>query len=273
MTIKVGSIGYNFDHDKNFYMDKPLGPGAYLLLFVKTDAKFTINRKAFYVKENSYILFNPTTPCSYKPARDLYIDDWFFFNMDEADKDYLISLGIIFDEPVALKSVENLTNVIHNIVFEHYSTEPYHEIMENNYVSILFHQLSRTLQNKNQPSPDLLHSKNDKFTYLRSVLFEFPDSFKNIEHMANYVNLSVSSFQHTYKKIFGHSVINDVIAGRINKAKKLLESTNDTVAEIGEKCGYKTEYHFMRQFKEQTCMTPTEYRNQSSWIQIEKSRG
>ena len=104
-------------------------------------------------------------------------------------------------------------------------------------------------------------------------MFEFPDTFKNIEHMANYVNLSVSSFQHTYKKIFGHSVINDVIAGRINKAKKLLESTNDTVAEIGEKCGYKTEYHFMRQFKEQTCMTPTEYRNQSSWIQIEKSRG
>ena len=124
MAIKVGSIGYNFDHDKNFYMDKPLGPGAYLLLFVKTDAKFIINRKAFYVKENSYILFNPTTPCSYKPAKDLYIDDWFFFNMDEADKDYLLNLGIIFDEPVELKSVENLTNVIHNIVFEHYSTEP-----------------------------------------------------------------------------------------------------------------------------------------------------
>ena len=40
MAIKVGSIGYNFDHDKNFYMDKPLGSGAYLLLFVKTDAKF-----------------------------------------------------------------------------------------------------------------------------------------------------------------------------------------------------------------------------------------
>ena len=220
MAIKVGSIGYNFDHDKNFYMDKPLGSCAYLLLFVKTDAKFTINRKAFYVKENSYILFNPTTPCSYKPAKDLYIDDWFFFNMDEADKDYLLNLGIIFDEPVELKSVENLTKVIHNIVFEHYSTEPYHEIMENNYVSILFHQLSRVIQNKEQPSPDVLNSKNDKFTYLRSVLFEIPDTFKNIEHMANYVNLSVSSFQHTYKKIFGHSVINDVIAGRINKAKK-----------------------------------------------------
>ncbi len=79
MAIKVGSIGYNFDHDKNFHMDKPLGSGAYLLLFVKTDAKFTINRKAFYVKENSYILFNPTTPCSYKPVKDLYIDDWYHF--------------------------------------------------------------------------------------------------------------------------------------------------------------------------------------------------
>ena len=120
MAIKVGSIGYNFDHDKNFYMDKPLGPGAYLLLFVKTDAKFTINRKAFYVKENSYILFNPATPCSYKPAKDLYIDDWFFFNMDEADKDYLLNLGVIFDEHVELKSVENLTKVIHNDYYKSY---------------------------------------------------------------------------------------------------------------------------------------------------------
>lgn len=272
MAIKVGSIGYNFDHDKNFFMDKSSGPGTYLLLLVKTDAIFTIKNKSYYVKKNSYILFNPTTPCSYKPAKEVYIDDWFFFNMDEKDKEYLLNLGIIFDEPVELKAVENLTNTIHKIVFEHYSSEKFHEVMEENYVSILFHQLSRVISCNNQPAPDVLNAKNDKFTYLRSVLFEFPDTFKNIEHMANYVNLSVSSFQHNYKKIFGHSVIQDVISGRIEKAKKLLESTSYTIVEIGEKCGYKTEYHFMRQFKEQTKMTPTEYRNQSSWIQVEKSR-
>lgn len=272
MAIKVGSIGYNFDHDKNFFMNKPSGPGTYLLLLIKTDAKFTINNKPVLVKANSYILFNPQTPCTYKPANDFYIDDWVFFNMESDDKDYLTQLGIKFDEPVELKSVENLTNIIHNIVFEHYSTEEFHEIMEDNYVSILFHQLSRTIKNKSQPASDVLNTKNDKFTYLRSVLFEFPDTFKNIEHMATFVNLSISSFQHNYKKIFGHSVIQDVISGRINKAKKLLESTNYTVTEIGEKCGYKTEYHFMRQFKEQTKMTPTEYRNQSSWVQVEKSR-
>ncbi|MCQ2591396.1 MAG: AraC family transcriptional regulator [Treponema sp.] len=273
MAIKVGAIGYNFDHDKHFLMDKPFGPGAYLLLLIKTDAKFTIKNKQFKVKKNSYILFNPATPCSYKAEKDLYIDDWFFFNMTEDDKSYLLQLGIVFDEPIELNSLENLTNIIHNIVFEHYSSDSYHEILEENYVNILFHQLARTISNKSQPAPNVLDSKNDKLTYLRSVLFEYPESFKNIEHIANYVNLSVSGLQHGYKKIFGHSVIQDIIAGRIGKAKKLLETTNYTLAEIGEKCGYKTEYHFMRQFKEQTQMTPTEYRNQSSWVQVEKSRG
>ncbi|MCR4741792.1 MAG: AraC family transcriptional regulator [Treponema sp.] len=64
----------------------------------------------------------------------------------------------------------------------------------------------------------------------------------------------------------------DVIAGRIEKAKKLLKTSNLTINEIASKCGYKTEYHFMRQFKEQTACTPTQYRNGNTWLQIDEFR-
>lgn len=89
-----------------------------------------------------------------------------------------------------------------------------------------------------------------------------PERVMSIDEMAAAVNMSRSGFQHLYKKMFGISVINDVINGRLERAKRLLSSTDLTVAEIASKCGYATEYNFMRQFKSRTGKTPTEYRKQ-----------
>ena len=69
-----------------------------------------------------------------------------------------------------------------------------------------------------------------------------------------------SGFQHLYKRLFGVSVMSDVIKGRLDRAKRLLSSTNLTVREIGERCGYSNEFNFMRQFKDYVGKTPTEYR-------------
>ena len=60
--------------------------------------------------------------------------------------------------------------------------------------------------------------------------------------------------------MFGVSVMTDVINGRYDRAKRLLSSTNLTVKQIAERCGYVSEYNFMRQFKSKCGKTPTEYR-------------
>lgn len=99
-------------------------------------------------------------------------------------------------------------------------------------------------------------------TQLRTVIHTEPERVMSIDEMAGSVNMSRSGFQHLYKKMFGVSVISDVINGRLERAKRLLSSTDLTVSEIASKCGYATEYNFMRQFKSRTGKTPTEYRRQ-----------
>lgn len=45
--MKIGSIGYNYVHDmkyENFVMDRPKGPGAVLLLFIKNTCCFQSRR-------------------------------------------------------------------------------------------------------------------------------------------------------------------------------------------------------------------------------------
>lgn len=45
------------------------------------------------------------------------------------------------------------------------------------------------------------------------------------------------------------------------KAVTLLTTTNLRIGEIAEQCGYRHTTHFMRQFKAQMGVTPSEYRS------------
>ena len=47
---------------------------------------------------------------------------------------------------------------------------------------------------------------------------------------------------------------------RVNEAKRLLEETDMRVIEISQKVGYENEKHFMKLFKGQCGVSPTEYR-------------
>lgn len=272
MAIEIGSIGYNSKHEKDYYMDMPTGPGAFLFLLVKTPALFLINGKTFKVEKNSYVLLNKDTPCNYRGNRDIYIDDWFYFGMDDSDKQFLSDMNIELDKPVPLSKIDELSSLIHKIAFELFSTNQYHQEIKNHLTYVFFYELARQITAALNTSPDLLSTKNEKLTYLRTQLFQNPAMFENVDAMADFMNLTTSGFQHLYINVFGHGVIKDVIAGRIKLAKELLKTSSLTITEIAEKCGYKTEYHFMRQFKQVTGITPTTFRNSDTWNQIEESR-
>ena len=272
MNINIGAIGYNYTHEEDFRMDRPDGPGAWLFLLVKSDAIFYINGKRNLVKKHSYVLLQPKTPCIYQGAKENYEDDWFFFNMTEEDKTELLERGIVFDSPVFLGSTEEISSLIHQISYNHFSADIYHEEIKILLTSVLFLKTAQQAKSKIIQPPDVLAGKNDRLTYLRTRLFEEPALFSGIDEMAAYMNLSRSGFQHLYYHTFGVSVIHDVIKGRIEKAKSFLSKSNYSITEISNKCGYKSEFHFMRQFKKETGLTPTEFRRSSSWTQIEKSR-
>ena len=122
--MKIGSIGYNHVHDmkyENFIMDRPKGPGAVLLLLIKTPAVFKVGGVQYQVKENSFILMSADTPCYYTAQENVYTDDWVYFENDDWDKGYVEKLGIPMDIPVYLGDMDELSHLVHILVYEHYS--------------------------------------------------------------------------------------------------------------------------------------------------------
>ncbi|MGN0637379.1 MAG: helix-turn-helix domain-containing protein [Huintestinicola sp.] len=260
--MKLGTIGYNYSHDSDFVMNRPNGPGCWLMLIVKTPAQFEVNGKSYTVRENSFVIISPDAPCRYCAAGDRYTDDWIYFSADEETVRRFDELGIPINEPVYLGDTESVSHIVHILAFEHYCAEPFHLEIEEHYTEILLLSVSRLIRSGAHISSKMFIEKNHRMTQLRTALHTDPEKALSIDEMAASVNMSRSGFQHLYKKMFGVSVINDVINGRLERAKRLLSSTELTVAEIAAKCGYATEYNFMRQFKSRTGKTPTEYRRQ-----------
>jgi AraC family transcriptional regulator len=71
--------------------------------------------------------------------------------------------------------------------------------------------------------------------------------------------LSITHFSHIFKKSMGESPHQFVLRQRVQYAKELLVSLNLRVLDIALACGFKTQQHFARIFREMCGLSPTEY--------------
>ncbi|MBQ8725068.1 MAG: substrate-binding domain-containing protein [Oscillospiraceae bacterium] len=94
---------------------------------------------------------------------------------------------------------------------------------------------------------------------LRREIYEFPGREWNLTLCSERLNISIAYFQKIYRKTFGVTCMHDIHKSKLDHAKRLLTYTNDTLQTISERCGYDYS-HFMRMFKKEMGMTPTEYR-------------
>jgi len=78
--------------------------------------------------------------------------------------------------------------------------------------------------------------------------------------LAMEVGLSKQKLQAGMQQNTGMTLHNYLLKVRIEKAKQLLEDTNDPVKSIAAAMGFKRPSHFIFTFKEFTSLTPVEYR-------------
>ena len=258
--MKPGAIGYNHRHGVEFKERRTGGIGCYLLLLIKSPAYFCVGEKYMQTEGNAYILLTPFVPVEYGPVGDSYIDDWIYFQMTEEEAKWVQSLGVKTDEPVQLDTIHDASEMIHVMTYEHFSADLHHEMIEEKYFELLLILLGRKTVQSGSFLSNMNIDRNVKLNELRAGIFQNPEHAMNIDEMAAWIGLSRSGLQHQYKQKFGNSITKDLIRSRLEHSCRLLSSTNLTLREISDKCGYQSEFYFMRQFKEYYDKTPGEYR-------------
>lgn len=82
----------------------------------------------------------------------------------------------------------------------------------------------------------------------------------NMAVVSNYLSMNYSLFSYSFKQYTGTSFVNYLKDIRIQEAKKLLSGTDLKIQDISVRVGYENEKHFMKTFRMQCGVSPTEYR-------------
>jgi AraC-like DNA-binding protein len=253
----ITNIGFNHSHDADFNICRPKGSGDYLLLLLKTPAIFTFNGSDTIMGPDSFILYSENTPQYYRAYGPQFSNDWFHFKLQAEDEAMFSRLGIPQNRVIHIGELSELSLMINNLCYEAYSSNRFKSEVIELYMRLFFIKLSNRIHDS---SSEAASTHYNKMSIIRTKIYNQPYNNWTIEGLSHELTMSRSSFQHLYKAIFGVSPITDVIQSRIEHAKYLLSTTDTSIKKISEMCGYNNEIHFMRQFKKQTNLTPTEYR-------------
>jgi len=252
--MKINRIGLNYTHSQNFAINRPSGSGDYLFLLFKTPVVIQLHGVDHTVEKNSAIIYNKSTPQIYRADNCSYSNDFIHF---EAENELELR-NLPFDTPLALPSVKQVGKILKDIYLEFISNNANQEESMDLLMRLLFVKINELAAYK--PQNTSLYGYYDALLNLRSLIYRHPDEKWTVAKLANQVNLSPSHFQRLYKNTFGVTCIADVITCKMEYAKASLSATGGTIREIASLCGYENEEHFMRQFKQEIGVTPTEYR-------------
>lgn len=255
--IIIKNCGYDSRHKTKFTMFRQNGISTYILLLVKTEAFFEVNGEIIRTKPNMCILFDRNAKTHYGSVNNFYNDDWVHFDFLE-ETSLLDQLKIPFNTPITLPHMSHLSNYIRLIVQEHLSETKHCLKIQDGLIRSLLYSLDAQVQML--PSLTLNHKYYSIMNQLRTHIYNTPQKKWTVASMSDYVHLSPSYFQHLYKEFFHLSCVSDVIRARLELAKFYLSTSDISIQMLAEFCGYENALHFMRQFKKQEGVTPTQYR-------------
>ena len=98
---------------------------------------------------------------------------------------------------------------------------------------------------------------------IRELVEERMEEDLSLEEMARSVGLSAAHFSQVFRNTTGQTPHQCLLWYRVQRAKEMLRSAEMRVLDVAIACGFKTQQHFARVFRQMSGASPTEYRYES----------
>lgn len=251
--IRIVKMGEDAFHGADFVVDRPNGFPEYLVILTKTSGRFLVDDIWCDYPAGSVVIFKPYQKQRYHAIEETYIDHWLHFTSSRP----ILDEHFPFGTPIVMNQPERFYELFHIICTQYYGASQYQDAILNNLVESFVYMIGD--ENKMGKFPDIYYD----LVSLRKELYYNPSEKWTITSMAERLNISSGYLHALYQQYFHTTCMNDVITSRIKFARELLASTNFSIAEIAEQCGYSNTEHFIRQFKLNTGITPGLYRKET----------
>ena len=236
-----------------------------MLYFFKTPVTYVLDGREIKSENISAIVYSPRTKIHIRSLNGTNIKfDYVRLRLTPAERHYAASKNINFDIPVILNDDFVISSVFKNMKTESTKNGKY----MNEFLELSMRMIMICLSEAEPAEDDDIKIKTDvpkyaKLKSLREQVYENPTRLWDIELICKRLCISRTYFHRIYSAAFGVTFRQDVIESKLLLASDLLVSTDLSVSEIAEKCGYESDSYFMQQFRKHKGCTPTQYRRKS----------
>ncbi len=229
--------------------------GAYLIAAVVSGhGELSVNDEIFNLSAGECFFIGRGIPYSYKSTDNSCELLWVFFEGAVSQQYYeyfssqskSIFIPEFFDRAVSLLT---------RIISVNDGSNANAEIISSKLIVDLL-TLALTVDNSQQYGSALRRKLAAVYNYIE-------DNFNKdltLEKLSSEFYISRFYLSREYKRLFGMSIIQHIIAARINYGKRLLRFTDRSVEEIAHLCGFNDQSYFARQFKRSEGLTCISYR-------------
>lgn len=240
---------------------------------LKGSSKFVFNEGRYLLdirEENSLLLYNPQQDLpinlrvgphswmvsiliSIKKFHGLFsqeADYISFLNEDNKDKKYYKDGDITPSMAIVLNQLINF-NLNHSIKDLYFKGKAY---------ELLSLYFNRSEDADIEQCPFLVDETNViKIRKAKDIIVARMAEPPSLQELADEIGLSLKKLKEGFKQIYGDSVFSFLFDYKMELARKLLESGENNVNEVGLKVGYSTSSHFIAAFKKKYGTTPKKY--------------
>ena len=238
---------------KGFVLHRDNIGEQYIFIHFLTPVTAVLRGEEVDIRPGGCVFFGANTmQCFSSPDCEL-VHDWFHADMD-CEK-IINKYGLECEKVYYPNNSDEITKIISDIKLEYTIRAPYFEELSLSAAEKMMIKLARS-RTEAYVEADRNFRQEEMLTRARAEIHMDICRQWTVEDMAKIVNLSESRFYFLYKKQFGISPQKDLAIKRIETAQTLLAKKQLTVKETARLTGYNNEYHFIRQFKQITGMTP-----------------
>ncbi len=255
----ISGVRHDWPEKAPFVIQRPEGLEEYTFLHFTTNVEFYFDGQPVQARPGACIFYSPGIPQWFFGKQDV-IHNWLH---TDSSLQYLLERYNVPQNTLFYPAeTAFISELFRKLEMEFYSSNAHKQELMEGYVREFIIRLSRTLHDTT-PSPVPQRTHRHKLYKLRQHILSQPEHKWTVGEMAALVSLSPSRFHALYKAVFGTSPLQDVIDAKIGYAKSLLLSNEQlTLPTVAEKLGYNDQYHFIRQFKATTGMTPGRFRKE-----------
>ncbi len=233
---------------------------SFLFFYVKEgNGVLDYEGKEYKVNAGDCVFINCKNPYSHRTSDELWTIEWIHFNGESMLPIYMkyterggqpvFRSGEIFDGSRIWDDINSVAR----------SSDYIRDIRINEHLSKLVTFLMSYSWN---PEQALVSSATKTVSAIKDFLDTHYAEKITLDFIAETFLVNKYTLSRSFKEQYGTSIINYLLLTRITHAKQMLRFTDETVEEIGSRCGITPLYYFSRIFKQVEGISPMEYRLQ-----------